>query len=277
MTHEIRQMAENCCNDVTIVTKPNGGNCILPIPAFKQGEELSPGQWRCYNGGMYVSCKAFDGSLNYPDSKFFKGPHTLEDVLNAAVRSCGSPTMPLEVAVWESCNSNPNCVRQFPLGGCALDYDPEAQDYRLYTSLIEDNHDKPYYGSKKDPATWDGGFTVCEYLNRPVTVNENGELHYPGNPETRLCSISCDAPMEPLVWRAVNGLKRLTVAISRGLHIVGGAIEAKIGKALNFRVNPMDPDDPTNGTIDWQYDSNRGVGVSEETNQAYVKIAPKQG
>ncbi len=174
MTHENKTMADNCCGTHThIITKSSSGNCILPIPAFKQGEALTTGQWRCYNGGMYVACKDFDGALAYPDSQYFKGPHNLEDVLNAAMRPCGSSTMPLAVSVWSNCFAD-GCLPVFSKDGCAWDYDEESGDYRIYTSLKEDNHDKPSVGSKKNPATWEGGYTVCEYLNRGTTGGING-------------------------------------------------------------------------------------------------------
>ena len=78
----------NCCGDMSVITRPFGGACILPIAPFRPGEALTKGRWRCYNGGMYVSCKDFDGSIPYPDSCFFRGPISLETILNAAYDPC---------------------------------------------------------------------------------------------------------------------------------------------------------------------------------------------
>lgn len=172
--------------------KVKGSGCILPIKLFTVGEALTSGQWRCYNGGMYVVCKDFDGKLNYPDSKFFKGPYGLEDVLNGAIQPCAGDMLCLCPPVWGACNlDGSKCVPAYGLRACAWDYDPVLKEYRLYTSLKADNHTKPYEGSIAVPKTWDGGYDACGYLNRPVAKDLEGNIYYPGDPSTIFCGVSC--------------------------------------------------------------------------------------
>ncbi len=174
------------------VIKAQGSACILPIKAFTVGEALTSGQWRCYNGGMYVVCKDFDGKLNYPDSKYFKGPYGLEDVLNGAIQPCAGDMLCLCPPIWGACNTDGSvCVPAYGLRACAWDYDPVLKEYRLYTSLKADNHIKPYEGSIANPKTWDGGYDVCGYLNRPVAKDLEGNIYYPGNVNTIFCGVSC--------------------------------------------------------------------------------------
>lgn len=172
--------------------KVKGSDCILPIKLFTVGEALTAGQWRCYNGGMYVVCKDFDGKLNYPDSKFFKGPYGLEDVLNGAIQPCAGDMLCLCPPIWGACNlDGSKCVPAYGLRACAWDFDPVLQEYRLYTSLKADNHTKPYEGSIANPKTWDGGYDACGYLNRPVAKDLEGNIYYPGDPSTIFCGVSC--------------------------------------------------------------------------------------
>lgn len=180
------------------VIKAKGSACILPIKAFTVGEALTSGQWRCYNGGMYVVCKDFDGKLNYPDSKFFKGPFGLEDVLNGAIQPCAGDMLCLCPPIWGACNlDGSHCIAVYGLRACAWDYDPELGEYRLYTSLKADNHTKPYEGSKTTPKTWDGGYDVCGYLNRPVAKDLDGKLYYPGDKDSIFCGVQCSAVDNP--------------------------------------------------------------------------------
>ncbi|HPQ96460.1 MAG: hypothetical protein KDI44_09205 [Thiothrix sp.] len=254
-------MADNCCGNATIINKPGSGNCILPIPSFKAGEALAAGSWRCYNGGMYVTCRDFDGALGYPDSAYFRGPVVLEEILNGALPTCETEKYCLCPPTWTDCDeSGDRCIPVFGLNECAWDYDPDAEDYRLYTSLKADNHDRPHTGSMKATPTWDGGFTICEYLNRPVSKNLNGELAYPGDPATRLCQLGCDEVKAdaPLVIEdaAVGGKKvklwkllyakgltvvdeKLQAAIdtAKGLYFAGNAIAVKLGDYLRFDGN----------------------------------------
>lgn len=174
------------------VIKAKGSACILPIKAFTVGEALTSGQWRCYNGGMYVVCKDFDGKLNYPDSKYFKGPYGLEDVLNGAIQPCAGDMLCLCPPIWGACNlDGSHCIAVYGLRACAWDYDSELGEYRLYTSLKADNHTKPYEGSKTTPKTWDGGYDACGYLNRPVAKDLEGNIYYPGDKDTVFCGVSC--------------------------------------------------------------------------------------
>lgn len=180
------------------VIKAKGSACILPIKAFTVGEALTSGQWRCYNGGMYVVCKDFEGKLNYPDSKYFKGPYGLEDVLNGAIQPCAGDMLCLCPPIWGACNlDGSHCIAVYGLRACAWDYDPELGEYRLYTSLKADNHTKPYEGSKATPKTWDGGYDVCGYLNRPVAKDLDGKLYYPGDKDSIFCGVQCSAVDNP--------------------------------------------------------------------------------
>lgn len=178
--------------------KIKGSACILPIKPFTIGEALESGQWRCHNGGMYVVCKAFDGKLAYPDSKYFKGPYGLEDVLNGAIQPCAGDMLCLCPPIWGACNTDGSvCVPAYDLRACAWDYDPVLKEYRLYTSLKADNHIKPYEGSIANPKTWDGGYDVCGYLNRPVAKDLDGNLYYPGDKDTIFCGVQCSAVDNP--------------------------------------------------------------------------------
>ncbi|WP_298613344.1 hypothetical protein [uncultured Thiothrix sp.] len=178
--------------------KVKGSGCILPIKLFTVGEALTSGQWRCYNGGMYVVCQDFDGKLNYPDSKFFKGPYGLEDVLNGAIQPCAGDVLCLCPPIWGACNlDGSKCVPAYGYRACAWDYDPVLKEYRLYTSLKPDNHTKPYEGSIADPKTWDGGYDACGYLNRPVAKDLEGNIYYPGDKNSIFCGVSCAEVTNP--------------------------------------------------------------------------------
>lgn len=147
---------------------------------------------------MYVVCKDFDGKLNYPDSKYFKGPYGLEDVLNGAIQPCAGDMLCLCPPIWGACNTDESvCVPAYGLRACAWDYDPVLNEYRLYTSLKADNHIKPYEGSIANPKTWDGGYDACGYLNRPVAKDLDGKLYYPGDKDTVFCGVQCSAVDNP--------------------------------------------------------------------------------
>ncbi|TXH71252.1 MAG: hypothetical protein E6Q83_03360 [Thiothrix sp.] len=179
----------NTCGQ-TVKTKSSA--CILPIKPFTIGEALESGQWRCHNGGMYVVCKDFDGKLPYPDSKYFKGPFGLEDVLNGAIQPCAGDVLCLCPPIWGACNTDGSrCVPAYGLRQCAWDVDPATGEYRLYTSLKEDNHTRPIDGVKTTPKTWDGGYDACGYLNRPVAKDLEGNIYYPGGKDTIFCGVSC--------------------------------------------------------------------------------------
>ena len=85
----------------------------------------------------------------------------------------------------------------------------DLYELQIFTSLIDCNTDGPLAGSNKDPATWDGGYSTCGYLNRPVAYTQDGNTPdnrlYPDAPENLKCVLDCTAPDDETIALANKG------------------------------------------------------------------------
>ena len=143
--------------------------CVLnieEIPELCKGEQIKNGDWRMHEGCLYVSCTDIDSAIPFPDSRDWEGPFDAFDILNGSLKPCGSPTLPLELPVWENCTDGEHCVSIYPLDSCVWSMDDDLGKYRIYTSLKADNHDRPYQGSKLAEPSWEGGYTPCDIINK---------------------------------------------------------------------------------------------------------------
>ena len=202
------------------------------IKELCKGEKISVGDWRKHNGFLHVSCTDIESSIPFPDSRDWEGPFDVLDVLNSSLKPCSSPTLPLDLPVWENCSDGDFCVTAYPMGACVWSFDDEAEKYKIFTSIKSDNQDRPFEGSKMTEPSWDGGYTICEYLNRPVSKNLNNEL---ASPETSNCYIGCDEiNPDSLEIKKIGDKLVLSVKTSKGLKQTSSGIEAKIGDGLEF-------------------------------------------
>lgn len=146
----------------------------------------------------------------HPDDRgAWKSHGTIDNILKNIFDESGGHQVTLPY--WEPCNSGGNCASVYNKDVCVIERIPNGKhdscgnplyDELIFTSLENKNTDQPSIGAAKTPPTWDGPYTDCEYFNRPVTVNKNGDLHYPGDSDTRLCSIGCnEIDNKGIVWK----------------------------------------------------------------------------
>ena len=129
----------------------------------------------------------------------------LKNILN------GDTGHSLTIPYWTPCNSGANCQPLYNKRNCTVEKIVNGSvdecgnplyDELIFVSIGDKNIDQPSVGAAKDVPTWEGPYTECEFFSRPVTVNKNGDLHYPGDESTRLCSIGCDEiDGKGIVWK----------------------------------------------------------------------------
>lgn len=128
----------------------------------------------------------------------------------------------LSVAFYPECSNG--CVAMFHKGGCVIDKVPVFNEdgtqkkddcgqlvfeLMIFTSLVDCNTDAPQDGASKDDPTWDGGYTVCAYLNRPVAYTQDGNKPEnwlkPEAPQNLKCVLDCSAPDGETIALAEQG------------------------------------------------------------------------
>lgn len=128
----------------------------------------------------------------------------------------------LSVAFYPECSNG--CVAMFDKGGCVIDKVPVLNEdgtqkkddcgqsvfeLMIFTSLVDCNTDAPQEGASKEEQTWDGGYTVCAYLNRPVAytqdANEPDNWLKPEAPRNLKCVLDCSAPDGETIALATKG------------------------------------------------------------------------
>jgi hypothetical protein len=139
---------------------------LSDIPILCQGDQISVGDWRNHDGCLYVACTNIDCAIPFPDSRDWEGPYDIKDVLNSALKPCGSPSRELSLPVWENCAQGDHCVTIYPDKACVWSYDDIVKQYKIYVSLKSDNHDRPFDGANKTPRTWEGGYSACDLIQK---------------------------------------------------------------------------------------------------------------
>lgn len=119
------------------------------------------------------------------------------------------------IPYWEACQAE-GCFRKFDSGVTVAEKRPVLDENgepvidncgnpvletRLFTSLKNNNLDRPSEGALKDPKSWDGGidgqgYKPEEFLNRPVGHTLSGEMIKPGS---NICLIDCNSIGKGLV------------------------------------------------------------------------------
>lgn len=171
----------------------------------------------------------------------------------------------LTLPYWETCISD-GCIRPYPLNATVVDKVPvldaegnhvedecgnKIYEELIFTSLIDDNTDKPTVGAVKDEPTWDGGYTIYEYLNRPVGVDQNGNEI---KPSSGACLLSCEAVAEPFELKEVDGLNVLGLLTGNGVAVESGQVVATIANGLEFDTDGNIQVKPANESIVFDVD-----------------------
>lgn len=170
--------------------------------------------------GKIIQSIISDNDQHPHNKKAWKELGTFTDILKHTFSDENG--MRLTIPYWKECNK-PNCRPLVNKGSCyavkvkKLDKDgkPEIDDCneivyenKIFVSLLDCNSDTPLIGSTKFPKTWDGGFTLCEYLNRPIGYTLNNEPIYSLD---KKIIITSDDILAPLIIKTVNGKKYLTI------------------------------------------------------------------
>ncbi len=170
--------------------------------------------------GKIIQSTISDNDQHPHNKKAWKELGTFTDILKHTFSDENG--MRLTIPYWKEC-TKPNCRPLVNKGSCyavkvkKLDKDgkPEIDDCneivyenKIFVSLLDCNSDTPLIGSTKFPKTWDGGFTLCEYLNRPIGYTLNKEPIYSLD---KKIIITSDDILAPLIIKTVNGKKYLTI------------------------------------------------------------------
>ena len=211
------------------------------------------GVWKLYKGEIWENL--IPGNKTQP-SDYNTSWRKLGDVIDILQQLLDdAATYELSLPFWPSCTAaGPNCVSSFGEGACAVDLVPVLNADGspalnscgnpiirplIFESEVPRNTDRPRDGAKANPKTWSGGYTPCEYLNRPVTVNKNGALHYPGPADSRLCSIGCgEIDNKGIVWKQ-NPAGKFELSLGQigvdksGNPVMAGACLATCGSVVS--------------------------------------------
>lgn len=170
--------------------------------------------------GKIIQSIISDNDQHPHNKKAWKELGTFTDILKHTFSDENG--MSLTIPYWKEC-TKPNCRPLVNKGSCyavkvkKLDKDgkPEIDDCneiiyenKIFVSLVDCNSDAPLIGSTKFPKTWAGGFTLCEYLNRPIGYTLNNEPIYSLD---KKIIITSDDILAPLIIKTVNGKKYLTI------------------------------------------------------------------
>ena len=216
------------------------------ITQYDPAAEYACNDWVIFEGALNKSL--IDENTRHPhDKDSWKNYVGIADILTVMFdeQSGHQVTLPY----FNACGDE-GCVMPYGLGACVVVKTPAKDqlgnpvldncgnpvfDELIHTSLVENNITEPVSGSVADPATWSAGMTACEYFNRPIGVDENGNPITPGGEG---CYVSCSAPLAPLMWvyaDANNNVvtipdgadipdgvtRRLTVDLPDDVYVVG--------------------------------------------------------
>lgn len=178
------------------------------ITQYDPEAEYSCNDWAIFEGALNKSL--IDENSRHPhDKDSWKSYGNIAGILTVMFDELSGHQVTLPY--FDACGDE-GCVRPYGLGACVVvktrakdqlgnpvldNCGNPVFDELIHTSLVENNITDPVSGSVADPTTWSKGMTACEYFNRPVGADENGN---PIKPDGKGCYISCEAPLSPLMW-----------------------------------------------------------------------------
>lgn len=192
---------------------------FFSLEEWKESKTYNCDEFVIFDGKIIQSIIS-DNDQHPHNKKAWKELGTFTDILKHTFSD--ESGMKLSIPYWKECNK-PNCKPLVNKGSCyavkvkKLDKDgkPEIDDCneiiyenKIFVSLVDCNSDSPLVGTNKFPKTWDGGFTLCEYLNRPIGYTLNNEPIYSLDKKILITSENI---LAPLIIKTVNGKKYLTI------------------------------------------------------------------
>ena len=193
---------------------------FFDIKAFSESNQpYDCNVWIAYKNKAYKSIKP-NNSRHPHDSEYWYEVGGIQGLLDHLIND--HKTIDLALPYYPECSNG--CVAMFDKGQCVIDRikvlnsdgsiakddcGNDLYELQIFTSLIDCNTDGPLAGSNKDPATWDGGYSTCGYLNRPVAYTQDGNTPdnrlYPDAPENLKCVLDCSAPDDETIALANKG------------------------------------------------------------------------
>ena len=137
--------------------------------------------------GKLIQSRIAENDQHPHNRKAWKEHGTLFDILNHVFSDGEGYT--LTIPYYRDECSQPNCRQVIKKGSCyavkvkklGKDGKPEIDECgdivletKIFVSRIDCNPDHPLAGSIKNEPTWDGGYNLCEYMNRPIGYDLNG-------------------------------------------------------------------------------------------------------
>lgn len=193
---------------------------LFNLPIYNQEDApYACNIWLIYKNKAYKSLKP-NNNRHPHDSEYWYEIGGVEGLLNHVLDDHKS--VDLALPYYPECSNG--CVAMFDKGQCVIDrikiLNPdgtpakddcgkEIYELQIFTSLIDCNTDSPLLGSNKTPPTWDGGYSTCGYLNRPVAYTQDGNTEenrlYPDAPQNLKCVLGCDSPDNETIALAEKG------------------------------------------------------------------------
>lgn len=170
--------------------------------------------------GKIIQSIISDNNKHPHNKKAWKELGTFVDILKHTFSDENG--MSLSIPYWKEC-TKPNCKLPVNKGSCyavkvkKLDKEDKPliddcgeiiYENKIFVSKVDCNPDSPLVGVNKYPKTWDGGYNLCEYMNRPIGYNINNEPLYAIDQPILITS---DDIYEPLIIKEINGKKYLTL------------------------------------------------------------------
>lgn len=193
---------------------------FFDIKAFSESNQpYDCNVWIAYKNKAYKSIKP-NNSRHPHDSEYWYEVGDMSGLLDHLISD--HKAVDLTLPYYPECSNG--CVAMFDKGQCVVDRvlrldtdgnpivddcGEKVYDLLIFTSLVDCNTDEPLIGSTKSEPTWDGGYTTCGYLNRPVAYTQDGNTEdnwlHPDAPQNLKCVLDCSSPDDETIALATLG------------------------------------------------------------------------